>query len=227
MKHRNSHLFVGYWSRLRSGREVPDQADIDPRALKRMLSHVFILDARDCARPSYRLAGTALCERFGRELRDTSFFAHWESEAREPLVRVLARSLRTSQPVWLSAIGTTEKCAVAEVETVLAPLASGPGLPQRFLGIAHFMGDLTQLAGRPILSERLIDSGMAAERETADPIDPPAPRPPFRTHFPARGAPHLRLVVSHEPSRLHCDLDEGMKKLVGALDVLRQVGTAF
>ena len=44
MKHKNSHLLVGYWSRLRSGREVPDQTDIDPRAIKRLLSYTFILD---------------------------------------------------------------------------------------------------------------------------------------------------------------------------------------
>ena len=30
MKHKNSHLLVGYWSRLRNGRDVPDQTDIDP-----------------------------------------------------------------------------------------------------------------------------------------------------------------------------------------------------
>jgi len=29
MKHKNSHLLVGYWSRLRKGREVPAQGDID------------------------------------------------------------------------------------------------------------------------------------------------------------------------------------------------------
>ena len=67
MKHKNSHLLVGYWSRLRKGRDVPDQTDIDPRAIKRMLPYVFILDAENPSRPIYRLAGTSLCERFGFE----------------------------------------------------------------------------------------------------------------------------------------------------------------
>ena len=62
MKHKNSHLLVGYWSRLRKGREVPDQTDIDPRAIKRLLSYTFILDYANPARPVYRLAGTALCD---------------------------------------------------------------------------------------------------------------------------------------------------------------------
>src|SRR5207244_9222354 len=81
MKHKNSHLLVGYWSRLRRGRDVPDQTDIDPRAIKRLLSYTFILDCENPARPVYRLAGTALCERFGFELKGTSFLAHWESQS--------------------------------------------------------------------------------------------------------------------------------------------------
>jgi hypothetical protein len=68
MKHKNSHLLVGYWSRLRKGRAVPMQGEIDPRAIKRFLSYVFILDCENPARPIYRLAGTGLCERFGFEL---------------------------------------------------------------------------------------------------------------------------------------------------------------
>ena len=89
MKHKNSHLLVGYWSRLRKGRDVPDQTDIDPRAIKRLLSYTFILDCENPARPLYRLAGTALCERFGFELKGTGFLAHWESQSGLALVSLL------------------------------------------------------------------------------------------------------------------------------------------
>src|ERR1700709_1482621 len=77
MKHKNSHLLVGYWSRLRQGRDAPDQTDIDPRQIKRILSYTFILDCENPGRPVYRLAGTALCERFGFELKGTGFPARW------------------------------------------------------------------------------------------------------------------------------------------------------
>src|ERR1700743_2702092 len=82
MKHKNSHLLVGYWSRLRKGRDVPDQTDIDPRAIKRMLSFVFILDASEPSRPMYRLAGTSLCDRFGMELKGSNFLSHWDAQSR-------------------------------------------------------------------------------------------------------------------------------------------------
>src|SRR6185312_3268876 len=104
MKHKNSHLLVGYWSRLRKGRDVPDQTDIDPRAIKRLLSYTFILDCENPARPIYRLAGTALCERFGFELKGTSFLAHWESQSGMSLASLLRQSLKLAQPVCLSSI---------------------------------------------------------------------------------------------------------------------------
>jgi hypothetical protein len=216
MKHRNSHLLIGYWNRLRAERDVPDQSDIDPRAIKRMLSQVFILDARDPARAFYRLAGTKLCDRFGLELRGTSFYAHWEAQARERLVQLLRQSLHSKQPVWLSAIGTTANCAMLEMETLLAPLTSGAGAPQRFLGITQFLGDSTQLGGRPIAYERLIDSRLICEHEPLDrPQDPPAPF----FNRPAR-APYLRLVVSREgPVPAQSQMDVQMRDLVAALEL--------
>src|SRR5882672_5332517 len=107
MKHRNSHLLVGYWSRLRRGRAVPDQTEIDPRAIKRMLSSVFILDVENPSRPVYRLAGTALCERFGFELKGTGFLANWEPQSGLALSSLLRQALRLRQPVCLSSIGAT------------------------------------------------------------------------------------------------------------------------
>lgn len=225
MKHRNSHLLIGYWNRIRAGRDIPDQAEIDPRAIKRMLSHVFILDGRDAARPIYRLAGTTLCERFGLELRGTNFFAHWEARARDRLVLLLRQSLHMKQPVWLSAIGITSQNAMMEMETVLAPLAFGPGAPRRFLGIAQFLSDGTQLGGRPIAYERLIDCRIICEHETpARPSEPPPPPPPYDPGRTSVKAPHLRLVVSHDgPTTVHRDMDHDMRHLISALDPARPI----
>ena len=156
MKHRNSHFAVGYWSRIRAGHPVPDQADIDPKALKRLLPYVFLLDARPDGAFTYRLAGTALCERFGGELRDRNFLTHWDRESRVLLANHLRQSLRANAPLCLTSIGATEDCAMVEIETVLMPISFGGGQAERFLGVAHAMGDLYALAGRAIAFERLV-----------------------------------------------------------------------
>ena len=150
MKHKNSHLLVGYWSRLRAGRDVPDQTDIDPRAIKRLLSYTFILDCENPARPIYRLAGTALCERFGFELKGTGFLAHWESQSGLALASLLRQALKLRQPVCLSSIAATADNGMVELETILTPVSFNGGEPTRFFGLVQMLSDPTPLLGRAI-----------------------------------------------------------------------------
>jgi hypothetical protein len=227
MKHRNSHLLVGYWSRLRKGRAIPDQTDIDPRAIKSMLSYVFILDASDITRPTYRLAGTSLCERFGAELKGMNFLAHWEGQSRNALTALMRQSLATNQPISLSSIAATADCGMVEVETTLAPVSFGAGRPTRFFGIVQLLSDPAMLAGRPIAFERLVASQLVNESEPLSIGDlPPPPPPPPPPAWPKDGlrshprAPHLRLVVSRPDAVVRCDMDETMLKLIAALDIV-------
>ena len=212
MKHKNSHLLVGYWSRIRKGRDVPDQTDIDPRAIRRMLPYVFILDAEDPSRPIYRLAGTALCERFGFELKGTGFLAHWEAKSGIALASLLRQALRMKQPVCLSSIGASADCGMVELETVLAPVTFGPGGPTRFVGMIQILSDATQLHGRPIAFQRLVASQLIREDEPISAYDSlPPPPPALRSH---PNAPHLRLVVSQDkPAAAHFDADELLTKM--------------
>ena len=211
MKHRNSHLLIGYWSRSRRGRALPDQTDIDPRAIKRMLSHVFILEARDVANPVYRLAGTTLCDRFGQELRGIGFLSLWEARARETVALLLGQSLGAKLPLCLSTIGETTQSGMVEMETVLAPLTFGSARPQRFLGITQFLGDSTQLGGASIALQRLMGAKTIREGEPfRSDYDPPAP-PPLASSRAANRTSHLRLVVSRDSPTLHCELDQAMK----------------
>lgn len=225
MKHRNSHLLVGYWSRLRKGRDVPDQTEIDPRAIKRMLSYVFILEATDPARPVYRLAGTTLCDRFGHELKGTNYLTHWESQSRGALTALLRQALITKQPVCISSIGSSADCGMVEMETVLAPVTFGDAAPTRFIGMVQVLGDVTQLGGRPIAFERLVGSQIVYEDEPLSTFDGPPPPPPPPSDAIRRHprAPHLRLVVNHDkPISVHCEMDDMMQNLIKALDIKLQ-----
>ena len=221
MKHKNSHLLVGYWSRLRKGRTVPDQTDIDPRAIKRMLSSVFILDAENPARPIYRLAGTGLCERFGFELKGTGFLAHWEAQSALALASLLRQALTLRQPVCLSSIGASAEYGMVELETVLAPISFNGGEPTRFIGMIQVLSDQTLLAGKPIAFQRLAASQMIREDDPLPSYNnlPPPPPPPsaissLRSH---PRAPHLRLVVSRaKPATIHF-ADEAALRLIESL----------
>jgi hypothetical protein len=214
MKHRNSHFAVGYWSRLRQGRSVPDQADIDPKALKRLLPFVFLLEARSDGTFVYRLAGTTLCERYGGELRGRNFLSHWDAESRIRLNVLLRQSLAARTPVCLHSIGATEDCRMVELETVLMPVSFGGNEPQRFLAVAQILTDVAPLIGRNISFERLVASYLVREEETRRDIEfPPSPPPPQLEPRSRKRASHLRLVVSQNDP-LRADAQEAVQKLL-------------
>jgi hypothetical protein len=179
-----------------------------------MLPYVFILDVEDPSRPIYRLAGTALCERFGFELKGTGFLAHWEAKSGISLAALLRQALRLRQPVCLSSIGASADCGMVELETVLAPVSFGPGGPTRFVGMIQILSDATQLHGRPIAFQRLVASQLIREDEPTsayENLPPPPPPPALRSH---PNAPHLRLVVSQDkPAVAHFDADELLARM--------------
>ena len=191
MQHRNSHFAVGYWSRLRRGRRVPDQADIDPKALKRILPFVFLLDGRPDGRFVYRLAGTGLCERYGTEMRGLSFLAMWDTASRPRLAADMRDSLAAALPLSVCSIGATQDCRMVEIETILMPLTNGSPAPHQFFGLASLTSEPTAVAGRVMRFERLVDSSLLREE---CPDTPGVVIPAAQLAQPR--APHLRLVVS-------------------------------
>jgi hypothetical protein len=220
MKHRNNHFAVGYWSRIRQGRPAPDQADIDPKALKRLLPFVFLLDARPDGSFLYRLAGTTLCERYGGELRGRDFLSHWDDESRARLAQLLPQALAARMPVCLTSVGATSDCRMIEIETVLMPLTFGGGAPERFLCIAQVLTDVTTLQGHAIAFERLVASALVREEENSTSEALP-PAPPPQGGVRAR-APYLRLVASRpsperpralRPDPLRFDAHETLRKI--------------
>jgi hypothetical protein len=195
---------------------VPDQTDIDPRAIKRLLSYTFILDYENPARPIYRLAGTALCERFGFELKGTSFLGHWESQSGLSLASLLRQAMNARQPVCLSSIAATADNGMVELETILTPVSFNGGEPSRFFGMVQMLSDPTPLLGRAIAYERLVGSQLIQEDEPLAGQDhdlppPPPPPPSLRAH---PKAPYLRLVVSQDsPAFLHFGSGDLLQKM--------------
>lgn len=222
MKHRNSHLLIGYWSRLRNGRAVPDQLDVDPRAIKSILSRVFILDASDPTRPVYRLAGSAQCERYGLELKGRFFLAPWELSSRDAVISLLEESLTRCMPVCLSSRADAGGCGTLDIETVLAPISFGTEIPTRFLGVSHTLGDAGTARGFPVISERLVWSEVVREQALPAPTESGTAAP-----LPSQGGSatyknsHLRLVINRDkPLVPQASVEDAMLRLIEALEIV-------
>jgi hypothetical protein len=55
-----------YWDHKRAGRKLPRRADIDPQELKPHLPHLFLIEVLDGTDFRYRLVGSEITERYGR-----------------------------------------------------------------------------------------------------------------------------------------------------------------
>ena len=167
MEHRNNELMIGYWSSLRRGRTVPAQSDIKPRAIGRVLSNVFILDASNPSDPLYRLAGTALCSRFGSELRGKHFLAPWDTPSSETLCWLLRRALKVHRPICLHSGECGLNADTVAMETVLAPITISDSRPTRFIGLAQILRKHADQVGLPGTYQSLTGSHLVYDVEVA------------------------------------------------------------
>jgi hypothetical protein len=160
MKLKTCSALLDYWKSLRGGSALPDQSKIQPRALKKILPHVFILDGTDCDNPLYRLAGTAICDLFGLELRGCSFLANWETQSRRTVASLLHCALDSREPVFLRSVATHSGGGWTECEIVLAPLAHNGATGGRFLGAMQPIAQVPRLRYGDIVSQRLVVSDL-------------------------------------------------------------------
>ncbi len=85
MKHAASRELYAYWQELRGRRPAPERAEIEPGAIRQILSEAFILALDHTAGYPFRLAGTRVCALFGRELKGESFVRLWDETSRRTI----------------------------------------------------------------------------------------------------------------------------------------------
>jgi hypothetical protein len=135
MKQDGSIALFQYWNGLRAGRSAPAHTEIDPAAIKSVLSDTFILERRPRGTAQFRLAGTRVCAIFGRELRGVSFASLWGSEARPQVDRIVEGVFATGSVLVASFEGTTQGGRSTPFEMIVLPLDVAHGQAPRCLGL--------------------------------------------------------------------------------------------
>jgi hypothetical protein len=135
MKHAASRDLFSYWEALRGRRPAPQRAEIEPGAIRHVLSETFIVTLDRTGGYPFRLAGTRVCALFGRELKGESFLGLWD-EASRTTVRDLL-SILTSETVGTVA-GVTAHSTSGEpldLELLLLPLSAPRPMLARGIGV--------------------------------------------------------------------------------------------
>lgn len=84
-----SRYLYNYWNTARNDRPAPQRFDIDPMKIAPLLPETFILECGGTLGIRFRLAGTRICEQFGREMRGLDFLDLWEGQDRGEIETVM------------------------------------------------------------------------------------------------------------------------------------------
>ena len=123
MKTQSAMLLFQYWNRLRAGTPAPRRTQIEPSDIRDVLSQTFILESIDqSADMTFRVAGTAISNLFGRPLRNTAMRGLF-SEAQKPIIsRLLRNSYQDHSVVVLGLNATTRSGRNTLLEILVLPL---------------------------------------------------------------------------------------------------------
>ena len=134
MIHSEIRALYTYWERLRAGRPCPYRAEVDPRDMTGDARHLFVLEDLGQGNMRFRLAGTALLDAFGYELRGMSVRSIMEGKARESFLALVTETL--AEPgVGYARLHAPDGVTVWEV--VLLPLRGNFGEIDRLMGCLH------------------------------------------------------------------------------------------
>jgi hypothetical protein len=135
MKHAASQELYAYWLKLRGRRPAPERAEIEPAAIRQVLSEAFILSLDRKSGYPFRLAGTRVCALFGHELKGKSFVGLWSEASRAAVADLLA----IVADEWVGTVaGVTAENGngeMVELELVLLPLGSTRPSLARTIGV--------------------------------------------------------------------------------------------
>lgn len=184
----------GYWQALRVAGGLPARSQIDPRGMADCLDKVFLIEQIAPGLARFRLAGMALNDVLGMDVRGMPLSALFEPVARARIGHELEQVFASPaiMEIWLEAERSVGRPALSG-RMLLLPLAGTAGEPRLALGCLVTEGQLGRQPRRFAISglvrELVSGSGLRVVPD-ADACQLPPPR--------SSGRPELRLVHSRE-----------------------------
>jgi len=150
MKHASSLELHAYWEHKRGTRPAPERADIDPAAIRGVLSDAFIIALDRRTGYPFRLAGTRVCALFDREIKGESFLGLW-SIASRPTLSTLLTILADECVGTVAAVAAQNADGdPLDLELLLLPLSASRPMLARAIGVLAPLKVPPWLGVRPI-----------------------------------------------------------------------------
>jgi len=157
MQQPTSRQLYAYWDGLRNGRIAPRRFEIDPARIAGLLHETFIAECIGLLEFRFRLAGTKICQQFGRELRGVDFLGLWSVEDRDAMAS-LVRNVQTDGAVAHGVFhGFSRTHRKASFEFTLMPLIHTDLAINRLLGAITAIEPPFWLGTEPLVSFEVSD----------------------------------------------------------------------
>jgi hypothetical protein len=150
MKHASSRELHAYWEQKRATRAAPERADIDPAAIRGVLSDAFVISLNRRAAYPFRLAGTRVCALFDREIKGESFLGLWTIASRPVLSSLLAILAEESVGTVAAVAAQNADGDPLDLELLLLPLTASRPMFARAIGVLAPLKVPQWLGVRPI-----------------------------------------------------------------------------
>ncbi len=134
MRQKTSIDIFTYWEHIRGNADAPLRNLIQPSAIGHILPELFILENTADDNPRFRLAGTAICNLMGREIRGEDFAALWAGSQQDDPVHIAAGVMRHVVPASIHATGYCISGRSMTFELILLPVRTSSDTCDRLLG---------------------------------------------------------------------------------------------
>jgi hypothetical protein len=183
-----------YWEAMRFGAQLPKRNDINPRGMANALEHVFLVEQISPNHGRFRLAGMAMSDLLGMDVRGMPLTAILDPVARARMSEALGALFRAEHilDIWMEAERGIGRPALM-ARMLLLPLIGDHGEPDLILGCLCTKGDIGRTPRRfkisRIVKEALPTKGSPEAEAFAE--------PPRVLRLPT-ARPNLKLVVSNQ-----------------------------
>lgn len=169
MKQLTTRLLYDYWNNVRGERLAPTRFEIEPARMSTILSETFILERAGHEDFPFRLAGTRICDHFGRELRGSDFLSLVGSDYRA-VASSLGAVTNEGAALLIEIEGETDDNRTAQFEVLVLPLLHPASEVTRYLGTISAINPEPWLGAVPLERSWLIRRGLIWPDGRPDPF---------------------------------------------------------
>lgn len=183
--HPSSRMLFRFWDSMRAEQPAPHRDQLDLKCVRALVPSLFIAQPDPKNRSfQWRLAGTAVCDLYRRELTGTSMLDGFDAFECDVIRRFLGATMSRQQPAMLKIRMTTDLGQEIGAELAAFPIFAADGVSIHILGGLFPFRDASALGYSAITRKDLVGARLVWTENLPDPVET----------APLAGRPRLQVI---------------------------------